>query len=278
MPKLVKSQPKRCHHKGSGQDYVKPPGKAPIYLGTHNSKEAKAEYDRIIAEWLVGGRCLPASSPDGGITVAELALPYVKFAMTYYDGENKGELHSIRLAIRVLQQLYGDTSVKDFGPIRLKAVREKMVALGWARRYVNVQIGRIRRMFRWGVEQEMVKPEILQALEAVAGLKKGKTTARETDRVKPVPEAHVDAILDHVPAQVKAMIELQQVTGMRPAETCIIRGCDLDTTGKLWTYKPAKHKTMNQDHEWTIYLGPRAQEIVKPFLKTDLQAYLFSPK
>src|SRR5262249_41696694 len=27
-----------------------------------------------------------------------------------------------------------------------------------------------------------------------------------------------------------------------------------------------------------IYLGPQAQEVVKPFLKTDLQAYLFSPK
>ncbi|HUQ72042.1 MAG TPA: tyrosine-type recombinase/integrase [Planctomycetaceae bacterium] len=27
-----------------------------------------------------------------------------------------------------------------------------------------------------------------------------------------------------------------------------------------------------------MYLGPRAQEIVRPFLRTDLQAYLFSPK
>ena len=56
-----------------------------------------------------------------------------------------------------------------------------------------------------------------------------------------------------------------------------MRGCDLDTTGKVWAYRPEHHKTEHHGHQRVIYLGPQAQEIVRPFLKTDLQAYLFSP-
>src|SRR5439155_21751991 len=31
-------------------------------------------------------------------------------------------------------------------------------------------------------------------------------------------------------------------------------------------------------HQRVVYLGPRCQEIIRPFLRSDLQAYLFSPK
>ena len=56
-----------------------------------------------------------------------------------------------------------------------------------------------------------------------------------------------------------------------------MRGIDIDTTGELWLYKPAKHKTKIFGHDRDIYLGPKAQEIIKPFLKLDPAAYLFSP-
>jgi integrase len=73
------------------------------------------------------------------------------------------------------------------------------------------------------------------------------------------------------------MIELQRLTGMRSGEVATMRGCDLDTTGRVWVYTPASHKTEHRGHERPIHLGPRAQEIVRPFLRTDLRAYLFSP-
>jgi hypothetical protein len=101
--------------------------------------------------------------------------------------------------------------------------------------------------------------------------------ATKSGPVKPVPEPHIDAVLSHVSRQVKAMVELQLLSGARPGEICLLRGYDLDTTGRLWTYKPATHKNEHHEHDHTIYLGPRAQEVVKPFLKTNTQAYLFSP-
>ena len=57
--------------------------------------------------------------------------------------------------------------------------------------------------------------------------------ARETAPVLPVDDAVVDATLPHMPAVVADMVRLQRCTGMRPAEVCMIRPCDLDRTGDL---------------------------------------------
>jgi integrase len=64
---------------------------------------------------------------------------------------------------------------------------------------------------------------------------------------------------------------------MRPGEVCQMRTCDIDTTGKLWIFKPAKHKTDHLDHERVVYIGPKAQEVLAPYLKPDLQAFIFCP-
>ena len=103
------------------------------------------------------------------------------------------------------------------------------------------------------------------------------TTARETEPVRPVPLAQVEAVLPFLSRQVKAMVRLQLVTGARGGELCSIRTCDLDTTGEVWTYKPAKHKTSHRDIERVIRFGPKGKEILAPMLKTDVQAFIFSP-
>jgi len=70
---------------------------------------------------------------------------------------------------------------------------------------------------------------------------------------------------------------LQRVTGMRSGEVTALRGCDINAAGKVWVFKPERHKTAWHGHERNVYLGPKAQAIVKPFLKAETQAYLFSP-
>jgi hypothetical protein len=75
-------------------------------------------------------------------------------------------------------------------------------------------------MFKWSVEQEMVPASILHALQAVAGLKRGRTNARETAPVKPMTDEHVDEVLPHLSEQVAATVSLQRLTSMRPGEVC----------------------------------------------------------
>ena len=74
------------------------------------------------------------------------------------------------------------------------------------------------------------------------------------------------------------MIEVQRLTGMRSGEVTVMRGRDIDMRGRLWLYRVASHKTSHHGHERVIDLGPKAQAVIRPFLKPDLEAYLFSPR
>jgi integrase len=72
------------------------------------------------------------------------------------------------------------------------------------------------------------------------------------------------------------MVGLQRLTAMRPGEAVIMRGCDLDTSGDVWIYSPHTHKGEHHGRGRTIYLGPRAQAVVRPWLRADPEEYLFS--
>src|SRR4051812_39162345 len=71
--------PKYRHHKPSGQAVVTLDGKD-FYLGRHGSPESRAEYDRMIAEWLSNGRRLTVASSDTGadLSVNEMLLAYLQ--------------------------------------------------------------------------------------------------------------------------------------------------------------------------------------------------------
>jgi integrase len=73
------------------------------------------------------------------------------------------------------------------------------------------------------------------------------------------------------------MIRLQQLTGARGGEICIMRPCDIDRSGKIWLYKPVDHKTAHYGYDRTIYIGPRAQQELMPFLLRPLESYCFCP-
>lgn len=227
---------------------------------------------------MAGGRRLPVDPQ--GLTVVELIARYWDYARAYYrktDGKET-ETGNIRAMLKLLRRIYGDTPAVQFGPLAMKVIQQEMVKLGWSRPHINRQMGRIRRMFKWAAAEQLVTPDVLAALQAVAPLKFGRTEAPEPEPVKPVDESHVEATLAAVSPVVAAMVRVQLLTGMRPGEVCIMRGADLDTTGKQWAYRPATHKNQWRGHGKVVYIGPKAQDILRPFLKADLQAYLFSPR
>jgi integrase len=268
--------PKYRKHRASGQAIVTINGRD-YYLGPHDTAASKREYDRLIAEWLANGR--QDQLKVAGLTILELLAAYWRFAETYYrkDGRPTSEVSSIRDSMRFLKKLYGQTPAVEFGPLRLKAVREEMIGRGWMRTSINRRIHRIKRMFAWGVENELVPSHVYDGLRVIAGLKAGRTEAKESKPVRPVDNVLVDATIEQVGPVVGSMIELQRLTGMRSGELTSIRSRDLDTSGKIWVYKPESHKTQHHGHVREIYLGPQAQQLLKPFLSTDLEAYIFSP-
>ncbi|MCZ6792183.1 MAG: site-specific integrase [Planctomycetota bacterium] len=277
-----KKEPKYCRQTGkSGGDraYVKLNGLR-HYLGKYGSPESKEKYHRLLAEWNANGRRLPA--PAAKVTVVELAAAFWDHAESHYrrrDGTPTGTADNFRPILRLLKKHYAETLVADFGPRQLKSLRQRLVECGNARTYVNDNMRRLRQVFRWGVSEELVPPEVLERLRSVTPLKEGRTDARETKRVTSVSDEHVEAVRPFVSRQVWTLIELQRLTAARSGELVIMRPCDLDRSDEVWTYTPASHKTGYRGHRRTIYLGPRAQEVVKPFLdgRPDT-AYLFSPR
>jgi integrase len=311
-------QPQYCQHKKSGHAFVTIDGRQ-VWLGPHGTQESRDAYPRVLVEWVARGRQPAPPSPadreggraPSGYSIAQLIAAFWAHPKDYYrdpDGHSTGELENFRAALHWLRRLYQDTAVANFGPLALKAIRaeaikphavrvrrcevdpesgdrrlveKEIVRPGWCRTYANRQIARVRQVFKWGVENELVPPAVYQGLAAVSALKKGKSGARESKPVRAVAQEDVDRVLPLLPPNVRAMVELEAVTGMRPGEVRTMRTGDVDRSNpELWVYTPRRHKTQHHgdDHVRKIYLGARAQEVVTPFLRLDPDAYLFRPE
>jgi integrase len=276
VPKLShNATPSYRKHRGSGQAVVTLNGRD-HYLGRYGTAASKAEYDRLIAEWLGCGRQLPT---DGGdVSMNKVMLAYLHYAAGYYSADSEtSEVYRIKEALSPLKELFGTLPAAEFGPKKLKRLREAMLAKGWCRTNVNHQIHRVKRMIKWAVSEELVPQSLYHGLQTVVAIRKGMTAVREAEEVRPVSEFILQTTLPYLPPALRAVAELQLLTGMRPSEALTMKAAGLDATGRVWTYKPEKHKTAHHGHERTIFIGPKAQEIIKPWLRTDLQAYLFSP-
>jgi hypothetical protein len=184
-------------HRPSGLAVVSIAGRD-VYLGKHNTPESRVEYDRLIAEWLANGRMNSrrASGDASDTSVNELFLAYLEHANRYYvkAGKPTSEPGNIRLAIRLLRQIYGNTAAAEFGPLQLEAVRNAIVNTGISRNGVNRRVRLIVQGFRWSVAKGLVPPSVHHGLQAVTGLRRGRCEAPETEPIRPVPGAFVDAI------------------------------------------------------------------------------------
>jgi ABC-type nitrate/sulfonate/bicarbonate transport system substrate-binding protein len=157
------------------------------YLGKYGSRESKQKYERLLAEWIENGKNSQVDPNE--ITVVEVIARFWEHALQHYrrlDGKQTCEVSNFRQSLRPLKELYGDSLSNDFGPLALKAVRQRMIDKGWCRSNVNKCIGRIKHVFKWAVENEIVAPSTYHGLQAVAGLKYGRSKARESDPIKPV--------------------------------------------------------------------------------------------
>ena len=277
MPKLTDTLPKYRKHRATGQAVVTLSGRD-FYLGHHGGRTSRLEYDRLIGEWLANGRQSIRVTADE-LSVAELCLRYLKFARIRYvkNGRPTSEQAAILAAIRFLRRTYSNQPASSFGPLALKAIRGSMIEADLAITTINKQVGRIRRMFRWGVAEELVRPDVYDALRALQGLTKGRGEARETRPITPIDDSIVDATLPHLPLVVADVVRFQRLTGCRPVEACILRPCDVDVSEGVWEYRPARHKTEHLGRERVIPIGPLAQAVLLRYLARDTGTFCFRP-
>jgi integrase len=291
MPRPKKWPPPVYPHP-SGQDRIRVNGRD-IYLGRTGSDRAKAEYARVVAEIAAGQ--LPGADQAGERTLRELSVIWLEHATRQYRdevGALKSEYQNHRDALAPLLALYGHTPAAEFTPRRLKAVQQEMVRRGWCRRVCNRQLVRLRTAFRWLESEGHIPRGTWEHLRTVRGLAEGQ--AQDRPDVLPVPEDVLAATLAECGRVIRAMVEVQLWTGTRPGELLGLRPCDLQRRDRVevfpghwldaagcWVYLPERWKTRHRGarkHRRVILFGPRAQQILAPFLSRPETDCLFSPR
>jgi len=267
--------PKLTRHKASGRAVVRLGGKD-LYCGKFGTTEAQKRYHQAVVRWLAEDSQANTDRPLE--TIAELTRAYLKHVHREYTkrGRKTSTVHNTTSAVRHVLKLYAGEPIEEFGPLALKAVRASMIDAGWARTHINAAIGDVRRMFAWAGESELIDPTHPHRLACVKGLRRGQG-GRETSKVAPVAWSRVKAVEPYVAPQVWAMIEMQWLTGMRPEEVTSVRTIDIETDGAIWFYSPAGHKTEHHDKDRAIAIGPKGQKVLTPWLRKDLEAFLFQP-
>jgi integrase len=213
-----------------------------------------------------------------GLTMQDLAGRYKAHIIEEHGAESSEAAHT-GYALDFLTKLYGTTLFVDFGSLSLIAVRKAMAVSGrWTRGMVNSYLYRMKQAFRWGVTRELVPADKLTALIAVEGERWGRSCAREGKKVAPVADEQIDAVLPLVSRQVRAIIELQRLTGARAGEIVALRPAELDRWGEVWTYRPSQHKGAHRGLAREIFIGSKGRAVLNPFLIRPAEMPCFSPK
>lgn len=193
-----------------------------ILPGAFGSPESKAEYEAILAQLRANdGHLLTGQHGKHDITIAELVLKFMSHAQAYYvdpiDKTPTSEIATLKAAVRPLVRLFGSEAAAQFGPVALQTLQDALVSGSWlsaddrakrikegrpigmARSTVNKNVNRIKQVFKWGASQELISASVSHALATVAGLRRGRSGARETEPVKPISSAVIDDTLLHLP-------------------------------------------------------------------------------
>jgi len=273
-------QPKYRKHGSRDLGLVEFKGKRYTFPGKFNSVESVDAYSKFLREHVYAERpsAMPAELPIQVKSVGDLVLMFLDDADRRYEGSSDSEYGNLRASLLPLAAEFGDVPVADFGPLKLRAYRTFLAKGGNARSYVNWQISRVRRCFRWAVSQEMVPIGIYDALCTVEGLKVGQSEARETASRKPVPWADVKATLPFLTEPVANIVRCQWFIGCRCKSLCNAKPGQFDRTQQPWLWRP-QHKRESFGVELVLPIGPKAQAILGPIIDEKRQdEFLFSPR
>jgi len=277
MPKLKNQPPKYCKIGKYAVVYCN--GK-PHYLGLYGSQESKVAYARFVAEIQANPTVvLPRAKKH--VTVSDLSAAFLDHAEATTDPTTYVIYRTIVLDF--LNKLYGDDiPVDEFKPSCLKLVREQMVqSRRFCRHTVNRHTQRIVSLFEWGVSEELVQETTHRALKTVKSLPEGSPGTFDHPEREDIPDDVVIRTLLFCPPTIRAMIQIQRLTGMRPSEVFKMRVGDIDRSRQngLWYYVPESYKTEEYIGKVEFPLGVPEQELLAPYLigkKSD--AAVFSPR
>ena len=253
----------------------------------------------------------PAGEP---VLIKDLILRYwTEHATGYYQkrGKPTSEAKNIRTSLKYLRRRCGDTAGDRFDQVILGAYRDELIDVRRsAIKTINTRVNHVREMFRWGAEKKIVPASVWHELLTLKNLKPGRTRAKPGREVPPVPDQVIEQTLPHLSPLVADIVRFIRLTGCRPGEPLALRPCDIvrptparssaapadeapavlplrPQTGtgaapigdpravEVWFFRPEGHKSEHHGKERRVYIGPRAQAILRPYLECDPEGFCF---
>jgi integrase len=257
--------------------------------GEVSVKEARARYQNWLGAEFSKEEIKNPQGEAAKYTVDQLCDDYWAFAQQHYvkAGKPTSFLSQVKCALDRLRAAYGSRRTCDVEAPMIASLRDEMIdsvpdgdggTRPLARGTVNDRLHIIKQAFSWAhAEKGKVSQQVAWSISQVRPLGQGRSRAVEPEPVPPIADAEVAAMLRACTRTLADMIRLQRLCGARPQEVCIIRGCDIEAGGDVWLYRPGRHKTEHHNKQRVIPIGKRGQRIIKRRLRTDLQAYLFTP-
>ena len=264
--------PRRRPHKASGQERVRFRGRD-YYLGPVGSREADLAYQRLLAE--LAPYANSSVKPPPSQTFSDVSLPFATLATVFSEwlasegerlGQDSHQVYQYRRAMQAALDLFAALPAAEFDEGALERVQLAMAAT-LARKTVNRRVNRLKTIWRWAERRKLVPKGSWANLRTLPGLLPNDRRVRHLPKRQAATEAQVDALLA-VPCRpvLKAMVEVQWLTGMRSGEVRVMRGIDVDRSGAVWVYRPQSHKGTWRGRERAVAIGPRAQAVLGPFL------------
>ena len=264
MPKLVNAVPKYRKH-ASGQAVV---GSADvtIYLGKFGTKASKQEYTRRIAEWVAADR--PATSPRGRHHRHRGLRAFLRYAQKHYVKRPRSPTRwPATSPAPPLEGPVRHTNAADFGPKGIKAIRDQMIAAGNSGSTSTSRCP-ARHLFKWAAAEELVPVEVFHRLAVVpvcgrARQRPGKPPRRSRSMMRSRCHAATSAARGCGDGAIPAADRGQAGRSLPHA------ALDIDRPGDVWRYVPKSIRRSITDRDRTIFIGPQAQEVLKPYLFGD---------
>jgi integrase len=261
------------------------------YVMTIKGKDRWLGKDRKIAEQKYHRLLLEAANEEAAagpsaytMTIVEMLEKYALHMEEYYQSSPK-TWERVKPALRVLRRFYGDCYPEEFGLREMRILRDYFIqhgavdgGKGWVRVSVNRGVQNIIRFFRWSASMEYCTAEIYTKLTTLEPLRKGRSSAKESKPVRPVPPEDIEATKKYVSPPVAAMIDLQLCTGARPGEIRLMKVGDIDRSEETWILRLENHKTAHHGKVREIPFGPKARAILAEWmLGKDDDEYIFQP-
>jgi integrase len=253
--------PAYCVHKSRNLAYMTLGGRE-VYLGRAHSPESHAKYREALSALLAGlppTEAVRTNRKPSALTVAELAERWY-LAERERHGQRHQSVYEAAYAARELNHAHATARVAEFGPRAFKAIRDRMVREGRSRQWANRMMNAIRRCFRWGVGEELVPGDRLEALAAVDGLRHGAAPEAPPRRAAD-PEA-VESVVRWLEAEghagAAALVRFLRATGCRPGEACRAKWCEFTLGGEMPHYRPTTHQTARHGNARLIPLNADA--------------------